>query len=76
MKLSCNIPGIDPENNTLTKAYDLYNQYHSLDFGLDIRLIKGVPHGAGLGGGSANGAELLKYLQKENRQCLAFSNTS
>ena len=46
MKLSCNIPGIDPENNTLTKAYDLYNQYHALDFGLDIRLIKGVPHNA------------------------------
>ena len=72
MKLSCNIPGIDPENNTLTKAYDLYNQYHALDFGLDIRLIKGVPHGAGLGGGSANGAELLKYLQKETGNALPF----
>lgn len=59
----CEEPDIDLENNTLTKAYRAYREKNPLDFGLAVTLIKGVPHGAGLGGGSANAAAVLKFLQ-------------
>lgn len=70
---SCNIPDIDPQNNTLTKAYNLFQACCPLDFGLKIQLTKRIPHGAGLGGGSANGAEVLKYLQSQTENSLPFA---
>ncbi len=69
----CNIPDIDPQKNTLTKAYAIFQSYYPLDFGLKIHLKKGIPHGAGLGGGSANGAEVLKYLHEQTNKVLPFS---
>lgn len=73
VEFSCNIPDIDPQNNTLTKAYNLFQACCPLDFGLKIRLTKHIPHGAGLGGGSANGAEVLKYLQSQTENPLPFA---
>lgn len=72
VEFSCNIPDIDQQNNTLTKAYKLFQNCRPLDFGLKIRLTKHIPHGAGLGGGSANGAEILKYLQSQVQRPLSF----
>lgn len=68
----CAEKGIDPKNNTLTKAYTLYDRENPLDFGLNITLTKDVPHGAGLGGGSANAAAVLTYLQQESTKPLPF----
>lgn len=73
VEFSCNIPDIDPQKNTLTKAYAIFQSYYPLDFGLKIHLKKGIPHGAGLGGGSANGAEVLKYLHEQTNKVLPFS---
>lgn len=73
VEFSCNIPDIDPQNNTVTKAYTLFQTCHPLDFGLKIQLTKRIPHGAGLGGGSANGAEVLNYLQSQIEQPLPLS---
>lgn len=72
--VSCNVKDIDPQKNTLTKAYTLYNEKISLDFGLKIELKKGVPHGAGLGGGSANAATILSYLNTQTNNALPFEN--
>lgn len=61
-RVRCAAPGIDPTDNTLTKAFGLFSGAAPGAPSLDIELIKGVPHGAGLGGGSANAATLLKFL--------------
>lgn len=57
-----NLPGLDPLNNTLTKAFGLFSGALPGCPSLDIELRKGVPAGAGLGGGSANAAALLVFL--------------
>ncbi len=71
--VSCSVSGIDPQNNTLTKAYTLYDAENPLPFGLKVFLEKGVPHGAGLGGGSANAAALLQVLQEKAKKPLPFA---
>lgn len=56
---------INPEHNTLTRAYTWYAGQTGYAPSLDLRIVKGIPHGGGLGGGSANAAALLLFLQKE-----------
>ena len=62
LALHCAEPGIDPENNTLTKAYRLFAEASGFRPGVEAVLEKGIPHGAGLGGGSADAAALLGWL--------------
>lgn len=64
MRVACSVPGIDLEKNTLTKAYELYARATGFAPAVDVELIKGIPHGAGLGGGSADAAEVLAWLQR------------
>ena len=66
IRVSCSTPGIDLENNTLTKAYARYAEATGFAPAVDVELTKGIPHGAGLGGGSADGAEVLAWLQRQN----------
>lgn len=63
LRVHCATPGIDPADNTLTKAYRLYAEATGYAPGLEAELTKGIPHGAGLGGGSADAALLLRWLQ-------------
>lgn len=63
LKLRCSEPGIDASRNTLTKAYRLYAEATGFAPGLDAELVKAIPQGAGLGGGSADAALLLDWLQ-------------
>ncbi len=67
-----NIADIDIKNNTLTKAYNLYFAQNPVSFGINVDLKKGVPHGAGLGGGSANAAIILSYLQAQSETPISF----
>ena len=61
----CDAPGIDLEHNTLTKAYAaLAGRAPDLP-GIEVRLVKGIPTGAGLGGGSSDAAALLQWLNKK-----------
>ena len=65
IRVEFSVPGIDPERNTLTKAYAWYASLTAFSPALRIAVEKNIPHGAGLGGGSADAAALLLYLQEE-----------
>ncbi|MCC7030925.1 MAG: 4-(cytidine 5'-diphospho)-2-C-methyl-D-erythritol kinase [Chitinophagaceae bacterium] len=57
------IPG-DSSDNLVLKAYDVLKQNFPDILPVKIALLKNIPMGAGLGGGSANGAEALKMLNE------------
>ena len=65
IRVEFSVPGIDPERNTLTKAYAWYASLTGFAPALSVRVAKNIPHGAGLGGGSSDAAALLRYLQEE-----------
>lgn len=55
--------GGDPEDNLIIKAYRLLQSEYEIP-PVDISLVKQIPFGAGLGGGSADAAFMLKALNK------------
>lgn len=54
---------ISAEKNSVMKAYQLLKEKYSLP-NIDIVLYKNIPFGAGLGGGSADAAFMLKLLNQ------------
>lgn len=60
--VQCTTSDIDSQNNTLTRAYAAYASRTGYAPALTIQLEKGIPHGAGLGGGSADAAAVLQFL--------------
>ncbi len=55
-----------PEKNSIERAYEVFRREIGLDFGIRVKLIKRIPMGAGLGGGSSNAAATLKYLASQS----------
>ncbi|MCG8606505.1 4-(cytidine 5'-diphospho)-2-C-methyl-D-erythritol kinase [bacterium] len=61
----CDSPGIPTgEDNICVKAAKLLSETGSVKRGISIRLNKRIPVGAGLGGGSSNGAVVLMGLNE------------
>ena len=55
--------GINNKKNTLSKILYILRKKKLLENkGFVIKVQKNIPHGSGLGGGSANAADLLKFL--------------
>lgn len=68
-EFSCKITGefanaVDDKNNILTKILDYFVAEFNISKNLEINLAKNIPVGAGLGGGSSNGCEFIKILNK------------
>ena len=54
---------IEPEQNIILKVYRMLRDECTLP-GLNIHLHKGIPSGAGLGGGSSDAAFFMKFLNE------------
>jgi len=63
--LVCDTPGVPvDESNLVTKAVRLFQQRTGKSCGWKVTLVKNVPHGAGLGGGSSDAATALLALNE------------
>ena len=62
LALSCSLPELEDDENILYKAYKSFAAVTGERPGLEVYLEKGIPVGSGLGGGSADAAALLTYL--------------
>ncbi len=69
IEVICAKNGVNTKQNTLTRAFELYASATGFAPSLVVTLLKGIPIGAGLGGGSADAAALLVFLQNFARQC-------
>lgn len=58
----CDDPALAGDGNIMVKAYNAFTKAASFSPPLRVFLRKNVPHGAGLGGGSADAAALLVHL--------------
>ena len=57
-------PQIDEKNNSIVRIIQTFCKKFDLNENFSIFVEKNIPSGGGLGGGSANGATILKFLQK------------
>ena len=57
-------PAIDKNNNSIMKIMQEFYKKFDLNEKFSISVKKNIPSGAGLGGGSANAAAILKFLIK------------
>ncbi len=63
--LICNDPDLPAgSDNLCVKAVEAFRVATCLDHGIAITLLKKIPHGAGLGGGSSDAAAVLKGLNE------------
>lgn len=58
------IPGVEPANDLVVRAAQLLRDFCKVDHGAEISLIKNIPMGAGLGGGSSDAASTLIGLNQ------------
>ncbi len=63
IEICCSLP-IKKENNLVYRAAQALQKYSGLNNGVKIQVIKEIPVGAGLAGGSSNAAATLKALNK------------
>ncbi|MEG2139358.1 MAG: 4-(cytidine 5'-diphospho)-2-C-methyl-D-erythritol kinase [Bilophila sp.] len=74
LTVRCSVPEIDAHKNTLTSAYAAFADATGFRPALMATLSKGIPHGAGLGGGSADAAALLLWLNAHCPRALALAD--
>lgn len=64
IKIECDTPEIPVGQNLAEKAAELLRKTKKIKKGINIKIKKNIPIGAGLGGGSSDAATVLKGLNK------------
>jgi 4-diphosphocytidyl-2-C-methyl-D-erythritol kinase len=64
ISLECSEPSLQNSDNLVIQAAELLRKVSSCQIGVKIKLEKRIPWGAGLGGGSSDGATTLLALNK------------
>ncbi len=65
IQFACNVPELPAgSENLCVKAACAFFQASGIEHGIAISLMKRIPHGAGLGGGSSDAASVLKGLNE------------
>lgn len=59
---TCSEPGLGGNDNLVPRAARLLQSASRSTEGAQMRLVKSIPHGAGLGGGSSDAATVLRVL--------------
>jgi len=59
---TCSDPALETDDNLAVRAYRIYAATTGYAPRLEVKLTKRIPYGAGLGGGSADAAVMLRYL--------------
>ena len=74
IRFSCNDKTLENDNNLILKAIRVIKEaYPSVStYGANIKLIKNIPYGAGLGGGSSDAASVILALNKIWKLGLSF----
>lgn len=67
INVSCADAELCGEANLCARAVRVWNELSGDTFGARIHLVKNIPTGAGLGGGSGNAAAILKALQRASK---------
>ncbi|MBR6918581.1 MAG: 4-(cytidine 5'-diphospho)-2-C-methyl-D-erythritol kinase [Clostridia bacterium] len=62
--LQADLESLAPDDNLAVKAAKLFFDFANIGCGVDIRIEKNIPSRAGLGGGSADAAAVLRSLNK------------
>ncbi|MFZ5427418.1 MAG: 4-(cytidine 5'-diphospho)-2-C-methyl-D-erythritol kinase [Thermodesulfobacteriota bacterium] len=66
LALWCSEAALETPSNIVAKAYEAFAARTGFRPELTALLSKGIPHGAGLGGGSADAAAMLSWLNAES----------
>lgn len=53
-----------PKENTISKAINVLREYYKFDKYFNVNVNKGIPSGAGLGGGSSDAAFVMKAIME------------
>ena len=65
INITCNVASVPQDNSNLAwRSAKLLQDSFNIDKGVDIKIIKRIPVGSGLGGGSSNAATVLAGLNK------------
>jgi 4-diphosphocytidyl-2-C-methyl-D-erythritol kinase len=60
--LTCSDPALEGGDNLVARAWRVFGERTGFAPDLAVHLAKRTPHGMGLGGGSSDGAAMLRYL--------------
>jgi len=64
VRLNTPVPGVTHAENIIVRAAQLLKSIAAVTYGVDIEVVKRIPLGGGLGGGSSNAATTLLVLNK------------